>query len=232
MKSIKKLAMGTLAASVMATGALTTTAHAGELSASATVANMYLWRGIDLGQGDAAVSGDIVYTGESGVYGGVWMSSGDVSLGSEYDLFVGWSREVGDLGIDISLWNYNYSDLDSTDGDDDETLGELSEIIFTLSYKGFAFSAYNNVAGEGFCESCDEYEYYTLSYSHGPYSVLYGIHEVDDDDSDMSHLDFTYAYNDNLSFTVSKVVDEEDQDDGSTYDDDPLFVVSYSLPIN
>ena len=47
-------------------------------------------------------------------------------------------------------------------------------------------------------------------------------------DGDYSHLDLGYQYNDNLSFTVSKVIDTDDD----TQEDDTLFVVSYSLPID
>ena len=44
----------------------------------------------------------------------------------------------------------------------------------------------------------------------------------------MTHLDLSYAYNDNLSFTASKVIDEGT--DGS-FDDDVLFQLVYSLDI-
>jgi len=81
----------------------------GTVSASAAVSNMYLWRGIDLGDGSPAVSGDLKYS-IGGAYAGVWMSSGDDTLGNEYDYFVGWGTQANDFIFDISLWNYNYSD--------------------------------------------------------------------------------------------------------------------------
>ena len=61
-------------------------AAAPEVSASVGVANMYLWRGYDLGDGDAAISGDLKATHDSGAYAGIWASSGDASWGTEYDL--------------------------------------------------------------------------------------------------------------------------------------------------
>ncbi|PCJ30789.1 MAG: hypothetical protein COA99_17755 [Moraxellaceae bacterium] len=57
-------------------------------------------------------------------------------------------------------------------------------------------------------------------------------------DQDYTHLDLPYAYNDNIAFTVSKVVDFDQHNDGTGLDtdgagidDDTLVVVSYSLPI-
>ncbi len=59
-------------------------------------------------------------------------------------------------------------------------------------------------------------------------SAKLGFHSFDNDNDNMTHFDVSYAYNDNLSFTVSKVVDEEVE---GTYDNDPIFQVSYKLPI-
>jgi len=51
-----------------------------DVSASATVSTSYLWRGYDLGSGTPAFSADLVYSHESGFYGGLWISSGDRDL--------------------------------------------------------------------------------------------------------------------------------------------------------
>ena len=56
-------------------------------------------------------------------------------------------------------------------------------------------------------------------------------------ESDLSHVDLTYAYNDKLSFTLGKVID--DAEEGSMGDvdyvaganDEVKFVVAFSLPI-
>jgi len=47
----------------------------------------------------------------------------------------------------------------------------------------------------------------------------------------MTHFDLTYAFNENLSFTVSKVLDDDAEDTAEPKDEDAIFVVSYSLPI-
>ncbi len=205
-----------------------------EVSASAAVANMYLWRGIDLGDGSAAVSGDLIYS-VGGAYAGLWVSSGDDALGNEYDYFVGYGGEAGDFFYDVSLWNYNYSD-DGIAGKgfdiSDDTTGELSEVIVTLGYGDFSFSYYDNVAGGS------GYEYYTLSGGVGKFSATIGYHDIEAPagaNDDMTHVDLSYAFNDNLSFTASKVVAQDcDKDDTGctgTIDEDVKFVVSYSLPI-
>lgn len=217
--NVKKILVGTLAASALSAGSIATTAYAeGEVSASAAVSNMYLWRGLDLGDGAAAVSGDLVYS-VSGAYAGVWMSSGDTGLGQEYDLFAGYAMDISeDVSVDVSVWNYNYSDL----GVRNETFGELTEIVLSLSAYGASISILDNVAGGS------GYIYYTLGYGAGDFSATFGSHSFDNDAANMSHLDISYAYNDNLSFTVSKIVDEETE---GTYDDDTMFQVSYSFPI-
>lgn len=234
----KQLLMSTLVVAVTA-GVMAPAMADDGLSASAGVASAYLWRGIDLGDGSAAVSGDIHYS-MSGAYAGVWGSSGDSSFGSEYDLYAGYGLEVGGLGIDLSVWNYNYSDDAWGNSYRDDTTAENSDVILALSMAGATFKAYNQVAG-------GSAEYYTLSYGMNGVTGLVGYHDQSGGAEDYTHLDLTYAYNDNLSFTVSKIVDDaddnllvDDDDDISTPDidadelggdDDLIFVVSYTLPI-
>jgi len=202
---------------------------AGELAASAAVSNMYLWRGIDLGDGSAAVSGDLTYS-IGGAYAGIWVSSGDDALGNEYDYYVGYGTELGDFSFDISLWNYNYSDNGvAGKGFDvsDDTTGELSEIITTVGFKGISLSFYDNIAG------ASGYEYWTLSGGVGKVSLTAGLHAADGSSgNDMTHVDLSYAFNDNISFTASKVVDQDfGKNDAGAFDEDVKFVVAYSLPI-
>ena len=215
--NVKKLLAYSTAASALLVGNLAMASADGKLSASATVSNAYLWRGIDLGQGAAAVSGDLIYS-MAGAYGGVWMSSGDSGLGQEYDLFAGYNTKMGEVTLDLSLWNYNYSDLDERN----DTTGELSEVVLSVSAYGANISILDNVAG------APGYYYYTFGYGMNDVSAKLGFHSFDNDNDNMTHFDVSYAYNDNLSFTVSKVVDEEVE---GTYDNDPIFQVSYKLPI-
>ncbi len=194
-----------------------------ELSASAGVANMYLWRGMDLGNGSAQVSGDLTAS-IAGAYGGVWVSSGDSATGTEYDVYLGYGGEAGDFSYDISVWSYVYP---STTPSDLDKVGDLSEVILTLGYGAFSFSYYDNVAG------ATSYEYYTFSGEMDDFSATLGLHDPDEADGqtfddDVVHLDLSYAYNENLSFTASQVVSADEE---LMLDENVLFVVSYSLDI-
>lgn len=222
----KQLLMSTLAVAVMAGAAVPAVAADG-LSASAGVASAYLWRGIDLGDGAAAVSGDVHYS-MAGGYAGVWGSSGDSGLGSEYDLYAGYGMELGGVGIDFSIWNYNYSDNATGNSYRDDTTAEISDAILALSMGGATVKFYNQIAG-------GSAEYYTVSYGMNGFTGLVGYHDQFGGAEDYTHLDLSYAYNENLSFTVSKILDDADDGVVGTEelggDDDLLFVVSYALPI-
>ncbi|MAR91788.1 MAG: histidine kinase [Pseudomonadales bacterium] len=225
------------ALSLAAAGAMAvapTVANA-EVAASVSVANMYLWRGVDLGAYDkivynadddvleesggggvGAISGDLTYS-DSGFYTGIWGSSGDSNAGTEYDLFAGYGAEFSGVSMDLSVWTYVYPS--SPDGSLDNP-GELSEVILSVGFAGFALTGYDNIAGGS------GYGYYTLSYGYDAFSVLVGKHDVPDTrDEDMVHIDLSYAYNDNLSFTLSQQIEEEIDNKKAK------FVVAYSLPI-
>ena len=62
---------------------------------------MYLWRGMDVGNGDPAVFGDITAS-YGGAYASVWASSGDASAGQEYDVILGYGAEFGKFFFDIA----------------------------------------------------------------------------------------------------------------------------------
>ncbi|HEY7771539.1 MAG TPA: histidine kinase, partial [Marinagarivorans sp.] len=68
----------------------------------------------------------------------------------------------------------------------------------------------------------------------GSFGLLVGQHFEDTDE--LTHVNLSYAYNDNLSFTISAPVGSNDGDLNSageliSVDEDPLFVVSYTLPL-
>jgi uncharacterized protein (TIGR02001 family) len=237
MKAFCKFLSGPAAAAALVCTAAAPTVAAGELSANAGVASMYLWRGLDLGDGSPAVHGGLQYD-VAGAYVGIWGSSGDSSLGNEYDLYAGYGGEIGAFTYDISIWNYNYSDagLRGMLNDRDDTFAELTEIIFTLGFGPVTFQYYDNIAGN------TGYQYFTLAGSYDKFTAKVGHHEPEDSDTAFTHLDLTYAYNDRLSFTLSKVIDDKgegsyiDADTGEVvqtgYDDDLNFIVSYTLPID
>lgn len=243
MKKVKNLLTTSAAAAAIALSAAPAMA---ELEASAAVSNIYLFRGVDQNAGDGAVSADLVYS-NSGFYAGIWASS-SAGNGGEIDTFAGWSGAFGDLGLDIGLLNYYYpgNNLIDSWGTD------LTEAYLGLSFAGLELYYYDNVAGNNAfgALSDDGFTYTTLGYSMGQFSALVGLADGEEEsgnshDNDYTHLDLTYAFNDNLSFTVSKIIDADDEllgkkaivgstAKGLSYglDDDALLVVSYSIPLN
>jgi len=210
MKKIqKKLLASTFATAAFASMAVVPAVQA-DVSASVGAANMYYWRGMDLG-GGAALSADINYS-TNGFFVGAWTSSGDEALGTEYDLYAGYGGEVGDFNYSLSVVSYNYNESNIEPGD-------LTEVVLGLGYGIFSAKYYDNVAGSS------GYNYFTLGLDYNKFSVLYGQHE-----DKSAHLDLSYHYNDNLSFLVGFVIDDGDF---QTYNnDDVSFVVSLNLPIN
>lgn len=224
MKFTKKAICGSVAAVVMASSGLmiSSQAAAAEVSGSVAVASTYLWRGYELGSGTPAVSGSLDVAA-GGAYAGIWGSSGDQSAGNEYDIYLGYGGEVGDFSYDLMLISYVYptGPFSETDGQP----GDFMEVIATIGYGPVSFSYYDNVAGEtGGYASDEDYTYMTLSADIGSFSILYGVH--DEGAADASHLDLSYAYNDNLSFTISTILDSD-----LAVEPEPTFVVAYSLPL-
>ncbi|WP_347332053.1 TorF family putative porin [Marinimicrobium locisalis] len=224
MKMKQSILAGAVAVSAMASAALAPVANA-EVSASVGAANMYYWRGYDLGNGDPAIWGDINVSG-NGAYAGMWASSGDASAGTEYDLYVGYGSSVGDFSYDFSLWTYAYPSTKETTADLDTgslvqestptSPGDLVEFITGLGYGPVSVTYYHGL------EDLDEYWYATVGLSAGDFAFTYGLHE-----DDYAHFDIGYAYNDNLSFTLGLVADDAD----FGVSDEAKFVVGFSIPI-
>jgi len=206
----KKIVISSVAAAVLAASTFSGVANA-EVSASLNVASMYLWRGVDLGQGDPAISGDIQYS-NSGFYTGIWGSSGDAELGNEYDLFIGYGGGAGDFSYDVSYWTYVYpsSDID---------VGDAEDLVFSLGYGPASLTVYESLSDDDGVDA----RYVTLGYGVGKFSFLIGQH--DDGAVKSEHVQLGYSYNDNLSFAVSKFLDDD------LFDDDAQFLVSYSVDI-
>jgi uncharacterized protein (TIGR02001 family) len=226
----RKSLTGAIAATVVALTAITPMANA-EVSGSAGIASTYLWRGLDLGSGTPAISGELKFS-SSGFYTGIWGSSGDEAMGSEYDLYAGYGGEAGDFSYSLAAVSYNYPTGANTE------FGDYSDAVVTLGYGPVSFGAYIPV---GKTNSSGDYMYFTLGATVSSFSVLLGMHSDDvagggvvscDVDAGSTktkcspvHLDFSYAYNDNLTFTFSQFIAD------MPFEDKLKFVVSYSLPI-
>jgi uncharacterized protein (TIGR02001 family) len=211
-KMNEKLLAGVLAVSALA-GSLYIPAANADVGASAGVANMYYWRGFDLGQGDAAVWGDVKASSDIGIYGGVWASSGDATLGTEYDLYFGYGAKAGDFGVDVSYWTYSYP---SAGGIAPPGPGDLAEVVIALSFGPATFTHYEGIS------DLKDYTYDTIGATFDKFGIKYGVHEFD-----YAHLDLSYAVNDRFSLTLGTVVDDAD----GAFSDEAKFVVAYTIPL-
>ncbi|MBL6999568.1 MAG: hypothetical protein ISR73_06880, partial [Gammaproteobacteria bacterium] len=145
-----------------------------ETSASLTLSNMYLWRGVNLTPDGPALAASLDYSHESGMYAGVWTTNEDD--GTETDLYLGFAGKAGDFSYDISYILYLYPEEGFTTDDPTVTptnadLGDtdLSEIALGLGYMDFGAKFYissdSDIVGS-------DYIYYTLDYTVGKYNIL------------------------------------------------------------
>ena len=175
-----------IAAATLTTFGLAAAPAAVALDASASVATSYLWRGTELGNGDAALAVDL--SGSTGAISyGLWVSSGD-SSSTEYDLYASYGGSVGEIGYSVGYASYNYPSLGT--GFDD-----AAEYIYGLSYGPASVTVYDEKGGD--------YEYTVVGYEAGAYSFAYGDNET------TTHFDVSYAVNDSLTLTVSEPEDAD-----------------------
>jgi hypothetical protein len=175
------------------------------LDASASVATSYLWRGKELGAGDAALAVDL--SGSTGAVSyGLWVSSGD-SSSTEYDLYASYGGSVGEIGYSVGYASYNYPTTNI--GFDDS-----AEYIYGLSYGPASVTVFDG--------KDSDYEYTVVGYEAGAYSFAYGDESAPQEDgsiAERTHFDVSYAVNDSLTLTVSEPEDAE-----------TIVVASYALP--
>jgi uncharacterized protein (TIGR02001 family) len=233
-----KLTQSLLASSVAALMAAAVVAPASaeiDVGASVGISNMYLWRGYDLGapSGAPAVFGDLNVS-TAGFFAGIWGSSGDVLAGTEYDLYAGYGGELGDFVYGLSVFNYiyptgdGYLDDPETDKLEETDFGKLTDLALKLGYGPVTLNYYDNVAG------ANGYSFVTLDVAVSDFNLQLGQHI--EGQNDLLFGTVTYKYNDNLSFAISAGLDSDDGDldeDGEVIvvEEDPKFVVTYTLPL-
>jgi hypothetical protein len=175
-----------IAAATITTFGLAAAPAAVSLEASASLATSYLWRGTELGDGDAALAVDL--SGSTGALSyGLWVSSGD-STSTEYDIYVSYGGSVGEVGYSVGYASYNYPSTGI--GFDDS-----AEYIYGLSYGPASVTIFDG--------KDSDYEYTVIGYDAGAFSFAYG------DDETTTHFDVSYAVNDSLTLTVSEPEDAD-----------------------
>ncbi len=233
MKPLRTVRYSLIAAAVAGAAVVSATATAGEVSASAAVANMYLWRGQDVGNGVPAVSGNLEYAVGSEAltgYAAVWGSSAGPT--QEVDIYGGVRGMVSGFSYNAAYFTYNYPQAKGVDATvsgclpGDNRCFDAREFYLSGGIAGVTLEAFIGT-GEYGTDVDNKNNYFTLAYAYDKYSAKYGTWDLDAGTGEYSHLDVSYKYNDNLSFTVSKVVDDDDGEE-----DDALFLVSYSIPLD
>jgi len=202
-----------------ATASIAPSVAQAEVSYNAGASNFYLWRGQDISEGSAVVTGGIDYAHDSGLYVGTWASS--EADGTEFDLYAGYGYSDGDFSANVAYWAYFYpSDgTKSTFSRNESTL--LSEYEITLGYADFSATALIDT------EDTD-LRYYSLNYGIGAFGLHAGMYDnFGGDGVDYTDMSVSFAATDALSFTLSKA-----QGDAlAEADEKPLINVSYSFPL-
>jgi uncharacterized protein (TIGR02001 family) len=235
---------------------------AAEFAANIGVTSNYVWRGVTQTDDDAAVSGGVDYSHDSGFYAGVWASNvnfpseqavfdsgpdnipgtpDDVQIGTktsnnrgaEVDFYAGFANEFDmGLGYDVGLLYYWYPGFDDFGGDEDEL--DFTEIYGSLSFGPVSGGVHYTVDTEAGGDDSNWYYYLGASFDVAPtWSVGGTVGSYDFDDGfDYKHaqLDLSKDAGDfgTFTLTVSKVFDNDEDDDGEdVYDDDALVFVSW-----
>jgi len=227
---MKTLSKAVAIASLLSAGVMSANMANAEVEASASIASSFLWHGQNLSGGEGVVAGSLDWYNDAGAYAGVWSGSGDTKAdgygGSETDLYVGYAGEAGDLSFDIMYATYLYNQED-TDGNVNNDINDIAEVIVTLGYDAFSVSVAKNTD----TDKNGDYLFATLGMEAGDFAFTLGNISGSEENyygTDYSYVDAAYAYNDAITFTFSQIVD---QDVADTYSDGGQFVVSYSLPI-
>ena len=219
MKSLRTVRYSLIAAAVAGAAVVSTPAFAG-VSATAGVSSLYLWRGQNLGAGTPVVMGSLDYGHDSGVFAGVWGSSAGPT--QEIDLYAGWGMSSDAFSFKVTAYDYSYPGTATTGG--------LNEVVISAGASGAFVDVIVGVA------DFQDANYVDFGYTMDKITGKVGMMMIDDTmcttaPCNYTHVDMSYAYNKNLSFTLSGIADA---DTGSAVYgiEDPLFAVSYALPLD
>lgn len=219
-----------------------------EVTANASMANNYIWRGLTQSINEAVVQGGIDYGHESGFYAGTWVSNvaydSDDAYSYEHDMYLGFAGETEMFSYDVGYLYYNY---DSNAGYD------FSEVYGSIGFGNFSATLYLLVDTEadespgedfGFAETSYLSLDYTIPLESGTEISLHlGRHDGDFAESfngvTTDYLDYGITIaNGGFAFMISGTdLGDDDDNDGfedyasqSARDNDEIkFTVSYSV---
>lgn len=198
-----------------------------EVAASVGASNMYYWRGFDLGGGAALIAD--VHASSNGFTAGLWTSSGDGTLGTEYDIYGGYAGKAGDFIYGLNLVTYNYANP-KTASHKAINPGDYVEAIPFIGYGPFKLTYYDAVAAKVAPLNNKDYSFVTAELNFTQFAFKYGQHMTKDGSGldGVSFLDSTYKFNEKLSFTLGKIIDNGRNNSAPK---DAHLVVNLTLPI-
>ncbi|MEH6557696.1 MAG: TorF family putative porin [Oceanicoccus sp.] len=212
--------------------------QADEWTANFAASNNYIWRGLTQTVNEAAVSGGIDYTDDSGFYAGTWVSNvsyaADDIYSYEHDMYFGFSGEAGSVSYDIGYLYYNYDD--EAEFDFGEVYGSIGYGGFTLGLNVLANTEADEAPGQdfGFGEATYVYADYTTEVSEGLELGFHVGHHQGDFSEAFNGVPGDYTdYNvslskDGFSFMITST-DLDDAGADNLDNDDMKFVVGYAM---
>lgn len=180
------------------------------------VASNYLWRGVTQSGDQAAISGGLDYSHESGFYLGTWASNVTWTPveGYELDIYAGYGGEAGTVSYDLGYIAYLYP-VGEHDSD-------FSEVYANLGMGGFTLGLSLQVDAEA--SGATDPRYISASYDFDlnedyGLSLYGGDYDFDGAGGDYTHFGAGISKGD-FGFNI----DKNDVDN----DDDPRVTVSWS----
>lgn len=83
-----------------------------DLSGNLAITSNYIWRGQTQTGNEEAIQGGLDLAHESGLYIGTWASN--ISGGSEFDYYGGYTTELAGIGLDLGVIAYRYPQSSSS----------------------------------------------------------------------------------------------------------------------
>ena len=230
--SISKLRSAAIAATVLSATAIMPVTSYAELAGNIGVTSNYVWRGISQNQDEAAVSGGLDFSHESGFYLGNWVSN--LSDGSyEWDVYGGYASTYNEFGYDIGLINYAYPN------DDDADFLELGlKGTYQMFTVGLNYTLSSDDDNTATFSDGDYYIYASAEFEVKPgliLAVLIGNYSFDVDDR-FDYTNFQVSLSkDDFTFAIEKNDADESDSLGGIWGDDVdevKVVVSWSKSFN
>jgi uncharacterized protein (TIGR02001 family) len=212
--------------------------QAEEWTANFSASNNYIWRGLTQSVTEAAISGGIDFTADSGFYAGTWASNvsyaADDVYSYENDIYAGFAGEAGGISYDIGYLYYNYDT--EAEFDFGEIYGSIGFGAFTLGLNILANTEADEAPGQdfGFGEATYLYADYATEVGNGiELGFHIGHHQGDFSEAfngvPGAYTDYSVSLSKNgFSFMITST-DLDDIGPDNLDNDGVKFVVGYGM---